>query len=119
MAFRKNSDQLYASCADFKIRTYSINQFSQLEILYGHHDIVEDISALAMERCVTVGARDRTAMLWKIPDETRLTFRGGDEPQKLLRRWMKENAKEEKMEKSNILMNQRHLCFSARVVLTL
>lgn len=47
-----------------------------------------------MERCVTVGARDRTAMLWKIPDETRLTFRGGDEPQKLLRRWMKENAKE-------------------------
>lgn len=94
LAFRKNSDQLYASCADFKIRTYSINQFSQLEILYGHHDIVEDISALAMERCVTVGARDRTAMLWKIPDETRLTFRGGDEPQKLLRRWMKENAKE-------------------------
>ncbi|CAI1782195.1 hypothetical protein SEUBUCD646_0P04000 [Saccharomyces eubayanus] len=94
LAFRKNSDQLYASCADFKIRTYSINQFSQLEILYGHHDMVEDISALAMERCVTVGARDRTAMLWKIPDETRLTFKGGDEPQKLLRRWMKEKAKE-------------------------
>ncbi|EHM99737.1 Rrp9p [Saccharomyces cerevisiae x Saccharomyces kudriavzevii VIN7] len=94
LAFRKNSDQLYASCADFKIRTYSINQFSQLEILYGHHDIVEDVSALTMERCVTVGARDKTAMLWKIPDETRLTFRGGDEPQKLLRRWMKENAKE-------------------------
>lgn len=94
LAFRKNSDQLYVACADFKIRTYSINQFSQLEILYGHHDIVIDISALAMERCVTVGARDRTAMLWKIPDETRLTFRGGDDTNKMLKRWMKENAVE-------------------------
>lgn len=94
LAFRKNSDQLYAACADFKIRTYSINQFTQLEILYGHHDIVTDISALAMERCVTVGARDRTAMLWKIPDETRLTFRGGDDGKKLLKKWMKENAVE-------------------------
>lgn len=92
LAFRKNSDQLYVSCADYKIRTYSINQFSQLETLYGHHDIVVDISALGLERCVTVGARDKTAMLWKIPDETRLTFRGGDEPEKLLKRWMKNNA---------------------------
>lgn len=92
MTFRKNSDQLYVSCADYKIRTYSINQFSQLEILYGHQDAVVDISALGMERCVTVGARDRTAMLWKIPDETRLTFRGGEDSEKLLRRWMKANA---------------------------
>lgn len=94
LTFRKNSDQLYASCADYKIRTYSINQFAQLEILYGHHDIVVDISSLAMERCVTVGARDRTAMLWKIPDETRLTFRGGDDPQRLLKKWMRDNAVE-------------------------
>ena len=94
MTFRKNSDQLYVSCADYKIRTYSINQFSQLEILYGHQDVVVDISALGMERCVTVGSRDRTAMLWKIADETRLTFRGGDDPQKLLRRWLKANAVE-------------------------
>lgn len=94
MTFRKNSDQLYVSCADYKIRTYSINQFSQLEILYGHQDAVVDISALGMERCVTVGSRDRTAMLWKIPDETRLTFRGGEDSQKLLKRWMKANATE-------------------------
>ncbi|CCD22610.1 ribosomal RNA-processing protein RRP9 NDAI_0A04540 [Naumovozyma dairenensis CBS 421] len=94
LAFRKGSDELYASCADYKIRTYSIKQFSQLEVLYGHHDVVVDISALSMERCVTVGARDRTAMLWKIPDETRLTFRGGDDPEKLLKRWLKANATE-------------------------
>ncbi|TID12942.1 hypothetical protein CANINC_005041 [Pichia inconspicua] len=82
LTFRRNSDQLYAACADLKIRTYSINQLAQLEILYGHQDLVVDISALALERCVTVGSRDRTAMLWKIADETRLTFRGGDSIEK-------------------------------------
>ncbi|CCF55962.1 hypothetical protein KAFR_0A05270 [Kazachstania africana CBS 2517] len=92
LTFRKNSDQLYVACADYKIRTYSINQFSQLETLYGHQDTVVDIASLAMERCVTVGSRDRTAMLWKIPDETRLTFRGGEDPEKLLKKWMRENA---------------------------
>ncbi|CCH42291.1 putative WD repeat-containing protein [Wickerhamomyces ciferrii] len=78
LTFRRGSDQLYASCADLKVRSYSINQFAQLEILYGHQDHVVDISALGQERCVTVGSRDRTAMLWKIADETRLTFRGGE-----------------------------------------
>ncbi|KAH3667041.1 hypothetical protein WICMUC_005388 [Wickerhamomyces mucosus] len=78
LVFRRGSDQLYASCGDLKVRTYSINQFAQLEILYGHQDLVVDIAALGQERCVTVGARDRTAMLWKIADETRLTFRGGE-----------------------------------------
>ncbi|KAH3666246.1 hypothetical protein OGAPHI_004435 [Ogataea philodendri] len=80
LAFRRNSDQLYAACADLKIRTYSVNQLAQLETLYGHQDLVVDIAALAQERCVTVGSRDRTAMLWKIAEETRLTFRGGDTP---------------------------------------
>lgn len=94
LTFRKNSDQLYASCADFKIRTYSVKQFSQLETLFGHHDLVADISSLSLERCVTVGSRDRTAMLWKIPDETRLTFRGGDDPERLAKKWMKEHATE-------------------------
>lgn len=78
MAFRRNSDQLYVACADLKVRTYSINQLAQLETLYGHQDLVVDIAALGLERCVTVGSRDRTALLWKIADETRLTFRGGD-----------------------------------------
>lgn len=94
LVFRRNSDQLYVACADYKIRTYSISQFSQLETLYGHHDVVVDISALGMERCVTVGSRDRTAMLWKIPDETRLTFRGGEDPERMLKKWMKANAVE-------------------------
>lgn len=94
LAFRKDTDQLYASCADYKVRTYSINQFAQLEVLYGHHDQVVDISSLSMERCVTVGSRDKTAMLWKIPDETRLTFRGGEDTGRLEKKWLREHEKE-------------------------
>lgn len=82
LAFRRHTDQLYVACADLKIRTYSVAQLAKLETLYGHQDVVADISALGQERCVTVGSRDRTAMLWKIPDETRLTFRGGDSIEK-------------------------------------
>lgn len=92
LLFRRNTDQLYVACADYKIRTYSINQLSQLETLYGHHDIVVDVSSLGLERCVTVGARDKTAMLWKIPDETRLTFRGGDDTDRLKKKWLRENS---------------------------
>jgi ribosomal RNA-processing protein 9 len=82
IVFRRNTDQLYAACADLRIRTYSINQYTQLEILYGHQDNITDISALARETCVSVGSRDKTAMFWKISEETRLTFRGGDHERK-------------------------------------
>lgn len=82
IVFRRNSDQLFAACADLRIRTYSINQFTQLEILYGHQDNISDISALAKETCVSVGSRDKTAMFWKIAEESRLTFRGGDSLEK-------------------------------------
>lgn len=94
LTFRRNSDQLYAACGDLKIRTYSVNQLLQLETLYGHQDLVVDISALGQERCVTVGSRDRTAMLWKIAEETRLTFRGGDSTDK--KRKKKRDEEEEK-----------------------
>lgn len=78
VTFRRGTDQLYAACADLRIRTFSINQFAQLEILYGHQDNITDISALGRETCVSVGSRDKTAMFWKIAEESRLTFRGGE-----------------------------------------
>lgn len=86
ITFKRNSDQLYAACSDLKIRTFSINQFTQLEILYGHQDNIVDISALLRETCVSVGSRDKTAMFWKISEETRLTFRAGDSTEKKRRR---------------------------------
>lgn len=79
LLFRRGSHQLYAACADLRVRTYnSVELMAALETLYGHQDAVCGISALAQERCVTVGARDRSAMLWKISEELRLTFRSGD-----------------------------------------
>ncbi|QBM89764.1 ribosomal RNA-processing protein 9 [Metschnikowia aff. pulcherrima] len=86
LAFRRNTDQLYAACADLRIRTFSVNQHAQLEILYGHQDNITDISALARESCVSVGSRDKTAMYWKIAEESRLTFRGGDSERKSRKR---------------------------------
>ncbi|CUM64624.1 uncharacterized protein PRCAT00002232001 [Priceomyces carsonii] len=78
IAFRRNTDQLFAACADLKVKTFSINQFCQLEVLYGHQDNISDITSLSRETCVSVGSRDKTAMFWKIAEESRLTFRGGD-----------------------------------------
>lgn len=92
ITFRRNTDQLYAACADLRVRTFSINQFAQLEILYGHQDNISDISSLARETCVSVGSRDKTAMFWKIAEESRLTFRGGDSTEK--RRKKKDDAEE-------------------------
>lgn len=86
LCFRRGTDQLYAACADLRIRTFSINQFAQLEILYGHQDNITDISALGRETCVSVGSRDKTAMFWKIAEESRLTFRGGDSSEKRRRK---------------------------------
>lgn len=82
VTFRRGTDQLYAACADLRIRTYSINQYAQLEILYGHQDNITGISSLGRETCVSVGSRDKTAMFWKISEESRLTFRGGDAEKK-------------------------------------
>lgn len=48
-----------------------------METLFGHQDEVVDVAALALERCVSVGARDRTARLWKVVEESQLVFRGG------------------------------------------
>lgn len=86
ITFRRNTDQLFAACADLRIRTFSIAQQAQLEILYGHQDNITDISALSRETCVSVGSRDKTAMFWKIAEELRLTFRGGDSVEKKRRR---------------------------------
>jgi ribosomal RNA-processing protein 9 len=77
-AFRRNTNELYVSCADLKVRTYNLSQLAQVETLFGHQDEVADIAALAQERCLTVGSRDRTAIIWKIAEESRLTYRGGE-----------------------------------------
>lgn len=77
LAFRRGTNQLYSSSKDRTIKTWSLDELAYVETLFGHQDEVVDVAALAMERCVSVGARDRTTRLWKVVEETQLVFRGG------------------------------------------
>jgi len=82
LVFRRNTNQMYSCSADRTVKSWSLDELAYVETLFGHQDEVAGITALANERCVTVGARDRTARLWKIVDETQLVFRGGGESKK-------------------------------------
>ena len=77
LAFRKGTNQLYSSSKDRTIKSWSLDELGYMETLFGHQDEVVDVAALAMERCISVGARDRTARLWKVVEESQLVFRGG------------------------------------------
>ena len=75
LAFRRGTNQLYSSSADRTVKIW--DELAYIETLFGHQDQVIDVASLALERCVSVGARDRTARLWKVVEQTQLVFRGG------------------------------------------
>ncbi|KAI0379959.1 WD40 repeat-like protein [Hypomontagnella monticulosa] len=77
LAFRRGTNQLFSASKDRTVKVWSLDELAYIETLFGHQDEVVDIDALAQERCVSVGARDRTARLWKVVEETQLVFRGG------------------------------------------
>lgn len=79
LAFRGKTNQLYSASKDRTIKIWSLNELAYVETLFGHQDEVVDISAVGgrEERCVSVGARDRSARVWKVVEESQLVFRGG------------------------------------------
>ncbi|OTB05794.1 hypothetical protein M426DRAFT_56231 [Hypoxylon sp. CI-4A] len=77
LAFRRGTNQLYSASKDRTVKVWSLDELAYVETLFGHQDHVIDIDALAQERCISVGSRDRTARLWKVVEETQLVFRGG------------------------------------------
>jgi len=51
-----------------------MNDLTYIETLFGHQDAIPSIASFTSDRCVSVGARDRSARVWKILDETQLVY---------------------------------------------
>ncbi|KAI8619927.1 WD40-repeat-containing domain protein [Chytriomyces sp. MP71] len=79
LAFRcsTRSNQLYSCSYDRTIKLWNVDELSYIETLFGHQDRIEHVDSMALERCLTAGARDKTVRLWKIVEESQLIFRGG------------------------------------------
>ncbi|KAL2266463.1 hypothetical protein VTJ83DRAFT_5815 [Remersonia thermophila] len=77
LAFRRGTNQLFSCSRDRTVKVWSLDELAYIETLFGHQDEILDVDALGQERCVTVGARDRTARYWKVAEESQLVFRGG------------------------------------------
>jgi ribosomal RNA-processing protein 9 len=77
LSFRRNTHTLYSASADRTIKIWNLDVLTYVETLFGHEDRIVDIVGLAAEKCVSVGARDRSARLWKVIEESQLVFRGG------------------------------------------
>lgn len=74
-----SGEQLFSGSLDRTIKTWSVSPagHAYVETLFGHQDNVASVAAMTIDQCVSVGARDRTARLWKVIDESQLVFRGG------------------------------------------
>lgn len=78
LAFRRGTNQLYSCSSDRTIKFWSLDEMVYIQTLFGHQEIIPDIASLSLERCVSVGSRDRTVRLWKITEETQMIFKGRD-----------------------------------------
>ncbi|PYH47453.1 ribosomal RNA-processing protein RRP9 [Aspergillus saccharolyticus JOP 1030-1] len=74
-----SGEQLFTGSNDRTIKTWSLSTagHAYVETLFGHQDHVTGVAAMTIDQCISVGARDRTARLWKVIEEQQLIFRGG------------------------------------------
>lgn len=74
-----SGEQLFSGSYDRTIKTWSVSGagHAYVETLFGHQSGIEQIAAMTIDECVSVGGQDRSSRLWKVIDETQLVFRGG------------------------------------------
>ncbi|KAL9180253.1 hypothetical protein ACHAXT_008223 [Thalassiosira profunda] len=78
LAFRSRTLDLYSGSDDRCIRRYDLNAMTYVETLYGHQSGIVAMDCANKNRPVSV-ARDRTARVWKVEEDSHLVFRpGGD-----------------------------------------
>ena len=80
LSFRRGTEQLFSGGADRAVIVWSAPESAYIETLVGHQDAVVAVAGgveVNQETCVSVGARDRTARLWKVVEENQLVFHGG------------------------------------------
>ncbi|EMD62227.1 hypothetical protein GGP41_002321 [Bipolaris sorokiniana] len=80
LSFRRGTDQLFSGGADRAVIVWSAPESAYIETLVGHQDAVIGVAGgleINQETCVSVGARDRTARLWRVVEENQLVFHGG------------------------------------------
>ncbi|RII10448.1 hypothetical protein CUC08_Gglean006438 [Alternaria sp. MG1] len=80
LSFRRGTEQLFSGGADRAVIVWSAPESAYIETLVGHQDAVIGVAGgleLNQETCVSVGARDRTARLWRVVEENQLVFHGG------------------------------------------
>jgi len=80
LSFRRGTDQLFSGGADRAVIVWSAPESAYIETLVGHQDVVVGVAGgleVNQETCVSVGARDRSARLWRVVEENQLVFHGG------------------------------------------
>jgi ribosomal RNA-processing protein 9 len=80
LSFRRGTDQLFSGGADRAVIVWSAPESAYIETLVGHQDVVIGIAGgleVNQETCISVGARDRSARLWRVVEENQLVFHGG------------------------------------------
>ncbi|KAF2832173.1 small nucleolar ribonucleoprotein-like protein complex subunit [Ophiobolus disseminans] len=80
LSFRRGTDQLFSGGADRAVIVWSAPESAYIETLVGHQDTVVGVAGgleVNQETCVSVGARDRSARLWRVVEENQLVFHGG------------------------------------------
>ncbi|KAH7077347.1 WD40-repeat-containing domain protein [Paraphoma chrysanthemicola] len=80
LSFRRGTEQLFSGGADRAVIVWSAPESAYIETLVGHQDTVVGVAGgleVNQETCVSVGARDRSARLWRVVEENQLVFHGG------------------------------------------